>query len=120
MPNPFQPFRCIYTTTLIGLLATTAVSARTNEQGIDLYSLSLEDLANVVVTTASKKPEHIADIPASVVVVSREEIARKGYTSLEDILRHIPGFYAIDTWHTSELLLVFGVTGPQRLEILNT
>jgi len=117
MPNRFQSLRCIYSTALIGLLASTAVSARPNEQDIDLYSLSLEDLANIVVTTAGKKPERIADIPASVVVVSREEIARKGYTSLEDILRHIPGFYAIDTW--AYLGTAFGVRGYWTAEARN-
>ena len=69
MPNHFQPLRCIYITTLVGLLVTTAVTAQPNEHSIYLYSLSLEDFANVFFTTAGKPSELIADIPASKVPV---------------------------------------------------
>lgn len=44
------------------------------------------------VTSVSKSKESLAQAPATVVVVSGEEIARRGYTDLEAVLRDLPGF----------------------------
>ncbi|OQY27027.1 MAG: hypothetical protein B6244_11885 [Candidatus Cloacimonetes bacterium 4572_55] len=63
---------------------------------------SLDDLLEqveyfeIVVSAAGKKEEKIADIPASVVVITREEIETYGYTTLEEILENITGFYQVD------------------------
>ncbi len=44
------------------------------------------------VTSVSKSKESLAEAPATVVVISGEEIARRGYTDLEAVLRDLPGF----------------------------
>ena len=44
------------------------------------------------VTSVSKSKEPLAQAPAAVAVVSGEEIARRGYTDLEAVLRDLPGF----------------------------
>lgn len=44
------------------------------------------------VTSVSKSKEPLAQAPATVVVVTGEEIARRGYTDLEAVLRDLPGF----------------------------
>jgi outer membrane receptor protein involved in Fe transport len=44
------------------------------------------------VTSVSKAKEPLAQAPATVVVVTGEEIARRGYTDLEAVLRDLPGF----------------------------
>lgn len=44
------------------------------------------------VTSVSKSKEPLAQAPATVVVISGEEIARRGYTDLEAVLRDLPGF----------------------------
>lgn len=74
-----------------------------------LLSLSLRELMEQEVTTASKTEEKIADIPASVVVVRREDIERHGYRDLAEALRHITGLYGIDTY--SREGMAFGVRG---------
>ena len=55
--------------------------------------MSLEDLANVEVYSASKHMESASDAPASVSVVTANEIQKYGYRTLADILRSVPGFY---------------------------
>ena len=72
-----------------------------------LESLTLEELLSLEITTAGKKKEKISDIPASVVVVTREDIETYGYQSLEEILRNIPGLYFTDDYFTQN----FGVRG---------
>ena len=74
----------------------------------DLLAMPLNALMNVKVSTVTKVPERIADLPASIVVLTREEIQAMGYISLSKILRTIPGFYAIDDYNYNDN---FGVRG---------
>lgn len=50
------------------------------------------------ITTAGKQAEKISEIPASAIVITREEIETYGYSSLEEILENIPGLYAINDY----------------------
>jgi iron complex outermembrane receptor protein len=56
-----------------------------------LKQLSLAELGNVEVTTASKKPEEVWRTPAAVYVLTREDIRRSGATSIPEVLRLVPG-----------------------------
>lgn len=55
-----------------------------------LADLSLEDLLNIEVTSVSKRPEKLADAPAAVFVLTREDIRRSGATSVPEALRLAP------------------------------
>lgn len=57
----------------------------------DIDELSLEDLMNVTVVSASKKKESLFDAPLSISSVSKEEIRKAGCTSMIDALRLVPG-----------------------------
>ncbi|HXV36727.1 MAG TPA: TonB-dependent receptor [Myxococcota bacterium] len=46
-----------------------------------------------VVTSASLEPRPLARAPGTLTVISREEIERGHYTSVVDILRHVPGVH---------------------------
>ena len=59
----------------------------------DLSNLNIEDLLNVQITSASKKTEKSSEAPASVTVITHEQIERYGYRSLGDALRSVVGFY---------------------------
>lgn len=48
--------------------------------------------AAVMVTSVSKTPESLRLAPATVAVVTAEEIARRGYLDLEQVLHDLPGF----------------------------
>ena len=53
--------------------------------------LSLQQLSEVEVTTASKAPEQVWKTPAAIFVITQEDIERAGATSIPDALRLAPG-----------------------------
>ena len=56
----------------------------------NLANLSLEELANLQVTSVSKKAESLADAAASVYVITNDDIRRSGARSLPEALRLAP------------------------------
>lgn len=64
----------------------------------DIEDFSLEELLNVEITTAGKQAEKISEVPASVVVVTREDIEKYGYQNLGEILENIPGLYGMNDY----------------------
>jgi outer membrane receptor for ferrienterochelin and colicins len=70
--------------------------AQDDQTRADVMSMSLEELMKVEVDAvygASKYKQKVADAPASITIVTADEIARYGYRTLADILRNVPGFY---------------------------
>src|SRR6202035_4638961 len=59
--------------------------------GEPLKQLSLAELGNVEVTTASKEPEKIWKTSAAIFVVTQDDIRRSGVTSIPEVLRLVPG-----------------------------
>ncbi|MCB1159054.1 MAG: TonB-dependent receptor, partial [Leptospiraceae bacterium] len=49
-------------------------------------------LGETEVVTASRTKESIIDVPASIMVVSEQDFKDRGYSSMEDIFRDLPGF----------------------------
>ncbi|HLP59430.1 MAG TPA: Plug domain-containing protein, partial [Candidatus Deferrimicrobium sp.] len=98
------------------LAVNIPVFAQENEEKpVDVMDMSLEELLNVEITTASKKPEKVGEIPASIVIVTRADIENYGYQSLAEVLENIPGLYQTDDYLNQN----FGVRGfwtaiPQR------
>ena len=90
------------------------ISANSNASSSDVRSylrnLSLVDLFQLEISSVSKYPEKISDIPASVYIISRAEIEQSGYHNLVEVLRSIPGIYHTDNYD-SDLLGVRGVLG---------
>ena len=58
--------------------------------GAPLKQLSLAELGNVEVTTASKEPEKISKISAAIFVLTQDDIRRSGATSIPEVLRLVP------------------------------
>jgi iron complex outermembrane receptor protein len=78
-----------------------------------IEDLALEDLLNPAVWVATKSALHAAQTPAVVTVVTAEEIQARGYTSLADVLRSVPGFYDVYDGVTHNVG-IRGVNGGQN------
>lgn len=59
----------------------------------DLGDASLEELGHIQVYGASKRLQSTSDAPASVTVITADEIQKYGYRTLAEILESVRGFY---------------------------
>jgi iron complex outermembrane receptor protein len=110
--------RCAFA---IGFAATAApVIASAVPEIKDLERLSLEELANVVVTSVSRRPERLADVAASVFVISSDDIRRSGATSLPEVLRLAPNLQVAraDTNQYAITARGFNATSANKLLVM--
>ena len=75
------------------LLAGFMLAGRAQGQtsSADLTKLSLEELMNVEVTSATKKEQKLSTVAAAIFVITQEDIRRSGATSIPEALRLVPG-----------------------------
>lgn len=86
--------------------ALVCLPAAAEAQAKRLPDFTLEELMRISVEPvfgASKRVQPVTEAPASVTIVTRDEIARYGYRSLADVLRSVRGFYVISDRNYSYL-----------------
>jgi outer membrane receptor for ferrienterochelin and colicins len=85
----------------------------------NLLELSLEDLMNVKVVTASGFMQTTTEAPSTIQVITAKQIAERGYEQLEDALRDIPGIDMIHLHGYVPTLIYFrGMYGAENLRAL--
>lgn len=78
---------------LISMAMVSFLSAQ-QEKPVDiLFDLSLEELMNVTITTATKNPQKLNEVPSAITVITRSDIKNWNAKTVIDVLRFIPGFY---------------------------
>lgn len=75
---------------LVIVLACLAIAPGCLAEGA-LFDMSLEELLQVQLTTSSRLRQTVAEAPGQVMVLSREQIQRRGYRNLRDLLKDLPG-----------------------------
>lgn len=104
-------------TILLVLALPVAVRAAVRERPADLTDLTLEQLLQIeVITGASKYEQKVTAAPASITVVTADEIRAFGYRTLAEILQSVRGFYVRDDRNYAFV----GVRGFGRLGDYNT
>src|SRR6185437_13923255 len=68
----------------------TAQQLASADQQPDLSNLSIEQLAQIKVTSASKQAEPLSSAPAALYVITSQDIEDSGATSLPEALRLAP------------------------------
>lgn len=76
--------------TMCAALLLANLFAFAQEGGDELFDLSLEELMNIEIVSASKKAESLFDAPVSSYIISKEEILNSGATSVPDALKLCP------------------------------
>ena len=85
-----SPLRAMVAACAAALLATPGAMAAVPAQSDDIAELSLEELANIEVTSVSRRAESLSDAAASIFVITGNEIRRSGAQSLPEALRLAP------------------------------
>lgn len=104
---------------LLGFLFSNIAFAQ-EKTDTSMYDLSLEELMNIEVTTASQKKQKISDAPATVISISAEQIEKYGWLDLKDIFKAIIGVdvsYDVQG-EVKTLVTMRGVEGNQKILIL--
>jgi len=89
------------------------------QQAPDFTQMSLEQLLQIDVVSASKFPQKAAQAPSSVTVITAEEIRKFGYRTVAEILRSATGFYfTYDRNYAYLGMRGFGQAGDYNTHIL--
>jgi outer membrane cobalamin receptor len=85
-----------------------------------LTPLSLGQLLDPSITTASRILERATEAPATVYVITSGDIRARGYSTLADVLRDLPGMEVIEQYYTEQgtLVPVRGVVGNNKIVLL--
>lgn len=105
------------------LFAITIMACNITYSQVDtskLQSLNLKDLLNVKITTASKTSQDLEMAPATVIVITQEQIKLRGYQSLLDVLYDLPDMKVDDKVrsHLHNNFVMRGTPGQEKFVIL--
>jgi iron complex outermembrane receptor protein len=104
----------------IALSTGTATAAYAAQPSDDFSSLDIEDLANIQISSVSKKKEPLSDAAAAVFVITSEDIRRSGYTSIPEVLRLAPNLQVarVDSSQYAITARGFNGTAANKLQVL--
>ncbi len=105
------------------LLVTALPSFGKTILASNLADMSFEELANIQITSVSKKAERLADAAASVFVITAEDIRRSGAISLPEALRLAPNLQVAQASSSGYAISARGMNGsnssaPNKLLVM--
>ncbi|MEJ2596471.1 MAG: TonB-dependent receptor plug domain-containing protein, partial [bacterium] len=62
-----------------------------DQDKLSILEMSLEELLSLEVTSASRIPEKTSDAPATIHLITDNQIKTRGYSNLEEALNDVPG-----------------------------
>lgn len=106
---------------LLVVVALGGVMARAETAGVEQLSrLSLEQLASVEVTSVSRSAQRLSSAPATIFVISRDDMLRSGATRLADALRLAPNLQVTQLTSSNHVVSARGFGGsPQAQNFSN-
>jgi outer membrane cobalamin receptor len=93
MPKVKKGLQALLTLILVMLGCGLSIMARAElaQEMAQLLDYSLEELGQVRVITASKRLQKQGEAPATIYVVTEDDIKQYGYRDLKDVLQNLPG-----------------------------
>lgn len=87
----------------------------------NLYEMSLEELMNLTITSASKTEKSALDVSVSAAIITQADIERRGYQDLLDVLSDLPGVHLVRlsiSENSATEVFVRGIQANRKLMIL--
>src|SRR5687768_3480668 len=102
------------------LIKITNLNAQTDSTEVDVTELSLDDLQNVKIVTASKTQMGADQVSASAYVVTEDQIRIRGYRSLLDVLVDVPDVKIDDKVYSlnRNIITLRGQDGQEKFLIM--
>ena len=104
--------------TLLALLASQALAAEPVDPFTEPDEAELFRAEERVVTVATRYAQTVAQAPNIVTVLTDREIRTRGYRTLSDLLRSMPGVYVTVAQESRSLAWFRGVTSPDNNKFL--
>jgi outer membrane receptor protein involved in Fe transport len=98
---------CLAAAACVALTFSAPVGFADQSAAPPLQPLTIDELVAIEITTASRRPEPLSEAPATVYVISEEDIRWYGLRNLRDLLRIVPG---VD-WSFDQMALQGGLRG---------
>jgi iron complex outermembrane receptor protein len=99
---------------LAGLLALSAHAEEGARLAGEFADLSIEELANIDVTSVSRRPERLRDAPAAVYVITAEDIRRSGVRNLIEALNLAPNIQVARSSNATYFISARGMNGTSN------
>ena len=112
----FWPARRLRAAALALACAAFAASGARAQSVEELQQLSISELANVDVSSVSKSSQPLSEAPASIYVITHDEIVRSGATSIPEILRLAPNLFVAQTSASSYVITARGFSGSNSAQ----
>ena len=105
---------------MLALSAVVAAQMADRAGAEALKGLSLEELANVEVTSASKSTQLLSEAPAAIYVITHDDIVRSGAQSVPEVLRLAPNLQVTQLSANNYVVTARGFGGdPQAQNFAN-
>jgi iron complex outermembrane receptor protein len=102
----------------LSILATMPMAAMAMPASDNLANLSLEELANIEVTSVSKRSERLSGASANVFVIRANDIRRAGATTLPEALRLAPNLQVAKVDSRNYAVTARGFNSPFENKLL--
>ncbi|WP_156820758.1 TonB-dependent receptor plug domain-containing protein [Dasania marina] len=101
-------------------ISVSAFASHEAVEQLSLADLSLEQLANIKITSAAKKQSVLSHTPAAIFVITQNDIRRSGATSLPEALRLAPNLQVAQVDANSYAISARGFNGTvsNKLQVL--
>jgi iron complex outermembrane recepter protein len=99
---------------LAALLLILPAHAEEAARRVEFADLSIEELANIDVTSVSRRPERLQDAPASVFVITAEDIRRSGARNLVEALGLAPNLQVARSSNANYFISARGMNGTSN------
>jgi len=84
----------------------------------DMRMMTLEELMEVKVETAGKKVESAKNVPASVYVITEDDIQEAGYMTMMEALSMLPGIHVDRNWYLDRIIVRGEATSVTKLLLM--
>lgn len=114
-----HPGRC-YFLVCAALAAGNACAAVEAQSPADFAGMSIEELADIQISSVSRKQESLSDAAAAVFVITNEDIRRSGASSLPEALRLAPNLQVarVDASQYAITARGFNSTTANKLQVM--